>query len=67
MEVGRCRARLLDNPGQEFDRDERVSTRGTLLITPTSVTPQFEIYCDRTLLWVHLGGDEMRRFPKMRE
>ena len=31
---------------------------------PTSVTPNLEIYCDRALPWVHLGG-EMRRFPKM--
>jgi len=33
---------------------------------PTSVTPQFEIYCDRVLPWVQLGGG-MRRFPKMPE
>ena len=33
---------------------------------PTSVTPTLEIYCDRALPWVHLGG-EMRRFPKMPE
>ena len=31
---------------------------------PTSVTPMFEIYYDRALPWVQLGG-EMRRFPKM--
>jgi hypothetical protein len=33
---------------------------------PASATPQSEIYCDRALPWVHLGG-EMRRFPKMPE
>ena len=49
---------------------EAPSTRPGMLILnagtlddPTSVTPQFEIYCDRALSWVQLSG-EMRRFPK---
>src|SRR5262249_29877907 len=52
---------------------EAPSTRPGMLILnagtlddPTSVRPRFELYCDRTLPWVQLGG-EMRRFPKMPE
>jgi hypothetical protein len=49
---------------------EEVSTLPGVLITnggtlddPTSITPTTEIYCERALPWVQLGG--MQRFAKM--
>ena len=37
---------------------------GGTLDDPDAVTPAMQIYCDRELSWVRLGGD-MRRFPQM--
>ena len=36
---------------------------GGTLDDPSSIRPSMEIYCDRELAWVQLGG--MQRFPKM--
>jgi hypothetical protein len=36
---------------------------GGTLDDPTSITPTTEIYCERALPWVQLGG--MQRFAKM--
>jgi hypothetical protein len=44
-------------------RPDLLIINGGTLDDPNSVTPATEIYCDRALSWVHLGGD-MRRFPR---
>ena len=45
-------------------RPELVILNAGTLDDPTSMTPTREIYCDRSLPWVQLGGD-MQRFATM--
>jgi len=56
-----CGSSIAEEPGS---RPELVILNGGTLDDPDAVTPAMQIYCDRELSWVRLGGD-MRRFPQM--
>ena len=51
---------IVEEPGS---RPDLVIINGGTLDDPTSVAPAIEIYCDRELSWVRLGG--MQRYPGM--
>ena len=55
-----CGSSIVEEPGS---RPDLVIINGGTLDDPTSVTPGIEIYCDRELSWVQLGG--MQRYPAM--
>ena len=55
-----CGSSIVEEPGS---RPDLVIINGGKLDDPTSVTPGIEIYCDRELSWVQLGG--MQRYPGM--
>ena len=55
-----CGSSIVEEPGS---RPDLVIINGGTLDDPTSVTPGIEIYCDRELSWVQLGG--MQRYPGM--
>jgi hypothetical protein len=55
-----CGSSIVEEPGS---RPDLVIINGGTLDDPTSVTPAIEIYCDRELPWVRLGG--MQRHPAM--
>jgi hypothetical protein len=55
-----CGSSVVEEPS---GRPDLVIINGGTLDDPTSVTLTREIYCDRELPWVRLGG--MQRFAKM--
>ena len=55
-----CGSSIVEEPGS---RPDLVIINGGTLDDPTSVTPGIEIYCNRELSWVQLGG--MQRYPGM--
>lgn len=55
-----CGSSIVEEPGS---RPDLVIINGGTLDDPTSVTPGIEIYCNRELSWVQLGG--MHRYPGM--
>jgi len=55
-----CGSSIVEEPGS---RPDLVIINGGTLDDPTSVRPAIEIYCDRELPWVRLGG--MQRYPEM--
>ena len=55
-----CGSSIVEEPGS---RPDLVIINGGTLDDPTSVAPAIEIYCDRELPWVRLGG--MQRYPAM--
>jgi hypothetical protein len=55
-----CGSPIVEEPS---GRPDLVIINGGTLDDPTSVTPTREIYCDRELPWVRLGG--MQRYPEM--
>ena len=56
-----CGSSIAEEPGSQPDL---VILNGGTLDDPNSVVPAAEIYCDRELSWVRLGGN-MQRFPEM--
>src|SRR5262252_10507831 len=56
-----CGSSIAEEPGS---RPDLVILNGGTLDDPDAVTPAMQIYCERELSWVRLGGD-MRRFPQM--
>ena len=55
-----CGSSIVEEPAS---RPDLVIVNGGTLDDPTSVTPGIEIYCNRELSWVQLGG--MHRYPGM--
>ena len=55
-----CGSSIVEEPGS---RPDLVIINGGTLDDPTLVTPGIEIYRDRELSWVRLGG--MQRYPGM--
>ena len=55
-----CGSSIVEEPAS---RPDLVIVNGGTLDDPTSVTPGIEIYCNRELSWVQLGG--MQRYPAM--
>ena len=56
-----CGSSIAEEPGS---RPDLVILNGGTLDDPNSVAAALEIYCDRELSWVRLGGN-MQRFPEM--